>query len=705
MNKARMALRLGGALAVLLVLVSLIACSESTKHDETVSVAIREQGSTYSRSLSIDEDNTESYTTKDSSELYWTYTAKKNDGYFTTGQTDETWISTDEDGNAALDLPSTLPGKFSVGAWVFTFNAYTSADLETDDDEDGYPDSLFYSGSATTVQLSSGGDNTVSVNVQLQEAVGDTGYLNIHDLVLKEDADDNESVSFTSSFSVWVQLDSDDAEQIATYTTSDEGSSWTLYGVDIMGLVDEDEETSYTATLDVGYHAVTVYTVTSDDEINGYSSEENILIQANLTTVLTGSVDALTEEVSISSDINVSYGSVTVSSATELAEALADSQISTVVLTESVTLESCLEVENDTVIELGSYTITSSADVFSVAAGASLTVTADSSGAVSTTGSNTTVFSLADSDDSGTASLTINGGTYSSGDVVVYASASADITITDGTFSGTDIAVCAYNSGTLNISGGTFEGDLAIDLNAGSATATPRSNNLTVNITGGTFTGSSMALNVSGYLSASDNITINITDGTFIGEVYIAGYTTTTISGGTFTDSSTSTDASYGMQPLHIRSGKITITGGSFINNHPLSYATWDYFYTASGSMEHYRDIVIEASNASSFGALDSVTLTSGITTGNSGILYAINPGYTGSTPSSSIDSSLSVTQHSSTDLLYYIPFYYLSSSYAYFTSLSGAQTALSAMSSSYFYNQSIYAYDSGSGNWSVYSE
>ena len=703
MNKARMALRLGGALAVLLVLVSLLACSESTKHDETVSVAIIEQGSTYSRSLSIDEDNTESYTTKDSSELYWTYTAKKNDGYFTTGQTDETWISTttstDEEGNEATTvksgLPSTLPGKFSVGAWVFTFNAYTTADRETDDDEDGYPDSLFYSGSATTVQLSSGGDNTVSVNVQLQEAVGDTGYLNIHDLVLKEDADDDESVSFTSSFSVWVQLDSDDAAQIATYTTSDDGSTWTLYGVDIMGLVDEDEETSYTATLDVGYHAVTVYTVTSDDEINGYSSEENILVQANLTTVLTGSVDALTEEVSISSDINVSYGSVTVSSATELAEALADSQISTVVLTDSVTLTSYLTVMTDSTIDLNGNTITQSSSsthgvvVYSDDVTLVLTDSSeDGNGSIDV--DYYPVYVVGDNAD-----ITIEGGTYSSDYIAVYIQGDNEtITINDGTFSGP--SCIAYSSSTspdfdLTINGGTFTSTSTAAINLGT-------NNLesaSITITGGTFSGGYYSINVNGNLTSSNNVTIDISGGEFKNEIFLAGYATTSITGGTFTGTDN-------MQALHVKSGSISITGGTF--NHAdygtESYAAtdWDYFMTGSGSMNHDEAIVIEANSNCS--ALTSVTLGNGFTA-NSGVLYVIDPDYD-TTTKGTVTESISndrtdVQQYTIEQLIYKRAVSGVGT--AYFTSLESAQGFTSF---DYGTPGDLYVYNNG---WSVYSE
>lgn len=99
MKKARMTLR-RGALAVLLVLVSLIVCAESSKspaddtsetaaiYSATVEVRVgdvnADNGGATSRSL---EASNPEYTTVKSSALYWTYTAVKDDGYSTTGQT------------------------------------------------------------------------------------------------------------------------------------------------------------------------------------------------------------------------------------------------------------------------------------------------------------------------------------------------------------------------------------------------------------------------------------------------------------------------------------------------------------------------------------------------------------------------------------------------------------------------------------------
>ena len=680
---------------------------------ETVEVFIsrNSSGSLSSRSLTA---TNESY--KGVNELYWYYTAVKQDSYFSTGQSEfdndgnpvATPLYTDDDGNAQLGLPTDAFGTFSVGTWLFQFYAYEvstesidGADTVTIDETTYYIGNLYYSGESydsesyyTTLTTES---NTVSVSVEYVGAESGTGCIVVYGITIKDTSEENEISSLTGSdttYAVVTLLDSDGNtvseitdSGIAVMSTTEEDGLYLYYTT-----TDDDGEEVTSTDIPVGYYGVTVtFYVNGNESATG--TAEDVLVQAGHTTTVTGDTLEVTVDAEIG-DTNITYYTVSVSTADELIDALALDG-ATVVLTESVTLDSYLSVTTDSTIDLNGYTITQSSSsthgvvVYSDDVTLVLTDSSeDGSGSIDV--DYYPVYVVGDNAD-----ITIEGGTYSSDYIAVYIQGDNEtITINDGTFSGP--SCIAYSSSTspdfdLTINGGTFTSTSSAAINLGT-------NNLesaTITITGGTFSGGYYSINVNGNLTSSNNVTIDISGGEFNNEAFLAGYATTTITGGTFTGTDN-------MQALHVKSGSISITGGTF--NHAdygtESYAAtdWDYFMTGSGSMNHDEAIVIEANSNCS--ALTSVTLGNGFTA-NSGVLYVIDPDYDTSTKGTITESISSdrtdVQQYTITDLIYKRAVSGVGT--AYFTSLTNAQ---SFTSFDYGTPGDLYVYNNG---WSVYSE
>ena len=165
-----------------------------------------------------------------------------------------------------------------------------------------------------------------------------------------------------------------------------------------------------------------------------------------------------------------------------------------------------------------------------------------------------------------------------------------------------------------------------------------------ITISGGTITGSSFALTVNGLVTSETPVTLTVTDGEFNGLVYLAGYCTTNISGGTFTSDNG--------QALHMKSGSLSVTGGTFKGTQPSDGYIYEYIYAGGGSYVQYGDIVIEAS--SGYPLLSAAVAGSGVSLQSGdyyGIHYYLDPEYADTTPELSIDESLNYTAHTS---LYY---------------------------------------------------
>ena len=531
MIKSSSALRLGGALAIALaVFLVLSACAESSKTpdetvDYTVEVRLTKQDVLATKSLTVTNDNYDlSYTT---SALYWTYTAVKKDGYFTTGQTSsETWLdttaSTDEEGNETTEvksgIPSSLPGKFSVGDWSFTFNAYTSADMSTDDDNDGTPDSLYYQGVETGVSFSSGSDNTVSVQVQLYQAIGETGTLVLKNITLPSTFAESHAVTVTATSSEGTETVSDtmiytyDSDS-ADYTVSSSSEDEDAVVYDIEG------DTGCELSLAIGNYTVTidVYTYSSDGSLSKYVSIEtsDVLIRPNLDTTIEGDLDVsdITYNVSTTEALAslLSVDGATVQLASDIA--LSSSELSSGAYLTSGATTLTIDLNGYTLSATtgsGSFKITSGSDV--TIKGGTLSVSRASS---SGTYANSTLISLYDG-----ASLTLDSVSISAPCCIIAPTTNNTVTIKDSTLyssgayalstvtsSSSNDTIYIYNS-TLTADGGYTEetkvddGGTAVMINVSSATFT---------IEGSTLTGSRQALVVrSGTASVKDSTLVSL---------------------------------------------------------------------------------------------------------------------------------------------------------------------------------------------------
>ena len=678
----------------MLLMILAVSCSEDARggedaaiSSETVEVRLTKQDDEPAiKSLTATSG---SYSTATSDELYWTYTAVKDDSYFTTGQVKE---ETDlNDGNPGL--PDSLPGTYSLGKWIFTFNAYTSAEMSDD--------YLFYQGTATSVTLSSGGENTVSVTVELYEAVKDAdedgntyGTLVVYGITFTNQDGETQTLS---DITLWYSIDegelTEDSDQAMLASSADDGLTF-------------DE-------LEPGYHTFYAYVTDTSGNVLASGSASD-LVKPNLTTTITGDIEEAedaTTSVTLGS-LSVSYGSISVSSATGLTAALADSEVSTVTLESDISLTGYLSVTGDTTIDLGGNTLTTSSYGLVVKNGGSLTI---EDGTVSSyyyplylqSGGSLTVESgtysssagyaaivcngTASSSDPAETIITINGGTFSSSanPTIFNYKGDTSITITGGEFSSNSYPVI-YNSDDLElvIEGGTFtssyaaisnySGDLDLTITDGTFTApygiliSDGTDTASIDIDGGTFTSSAFTLYVNGAISDETDIEIDISDGTFNGEIYLAGCTDTSISGGTFYCED--------MQAVHLRSGKIAISGGTFKTGLSSSDFDYEYMYYGSGSFSIPGDVVIEASN-SGYGAITSVSITGG-TFENLGIGYYVNPDYSEDDPTITVaeayttsTDSTSAVYHEHTSFQYRKEVTYSSYTfYAYFNSEDDAE-------------------------------
>ena len=428
-----------------------------------------------------------------SSGLYWTYTAVKKDGYFTTGQvTEETFVYPDDNGGAKKGLPSALPGKFSVGDWLFSFYAYTpvtdddeneSVPWEYDEETETYTfssDYLYYTtvtDNAETVSLSSS-SNTVKVNVQLYEAVKNTDENGVNYGTLSITID---TLGLSESFSVTVQAGSNEAETAATYTYSD--GSWTVEGTDLMGLT--GDAACYSTSLASGYYSVMV-TATTTSGAEYSATEDDVLIKPNLTTTLTGSLSAANDAALYAA--LVSGGSVTLTK---------DFSLSSSYLPSGTYITSASELT----IDLNGYTLsaTTASGSFKIPASSSVTI---KGGTLSVTrGGSTNAASLLILVGNN-ASLTLDSVTISADNgSIIVPSASSTVTIKDSTLytkgayvlsteanTSSNDSIYIYNS-TLTAeaghSGNADDGGTAVMINVASTALT---------IEGSTLTGSRQAL-------------------------------------------------------------------------------------------------------------------------------------------------------------------------------------------------------------------
>ena len=565
----------------------------------------------------------------------------KADGYFTTGQSSfddngnpiEAYLNTDTDGNAETGLPSSLPGKFSVGDWVFTFNAYTSDDMTTDDDGDGVPDSLYYQGTGTSVTLSSGGENIVSVTV---ESVGE-GTLVVKGATVGFSTDDYayyvllgdvDTPDFSGETS-YSQSEIDEGVTISDalspgyYTVNlyIQGGSYvwknTLENVPIRanlttvvsGEFEEEDDSLVTAYISsVGL--VTLYsgslgTLTVTEPIDDDTASAAYSLDGYTVTESDGTITAVAEDdestaytIVLDSDVLTYSVSAEVSDADALAAALAVDG-ATVTLTSSITLSSSLSVTSDTTIDLNGNELTLDSSTYLTASGnASLTLEGGDSGKLSASTSG--AIRLKDG-----ASLTIDGGTYTSTkNYLIYANAdSADstaaISVSNASLSSDGYyTICAVNGNT----------DITIDnstVTAGSYAAVCNQSGETMTLTLKDSTITSTSTTGYGMYNASGNMSITLDNTTVTSTkqaIYsVSGETALSISDGSSVTSTSSSAVSSTGSKLTVEMSGGTVSGGTYgINSGAATTAI-----SVSGGTISGTDYGISISNGCTSGTVE----------------------------------------------------------------------------------------------------
>ncbi|MCD7823759.1 MAG: hypothetical protein LUG86_07085 [Oscillospiraceae bacterium] len=240
---------------------------------------------------------------------------------------------------------------------------------------------------------------------------------------------------------------------------------------------------------------------------------------------------------------------------------------STVTLTSNVTLTGTLNIYNSITLALGDYTITSSASEKAVYTTNTLVITAGNGGITATAGT-----AITNQKGSGSGSLTINGGTYTSSTANAIYNNGGTVTINSGSVTTTgstayDAILCS-SSATVTVNGGTINGTRYGIYSTGSVVITNGTVSGTtagVCLEGGTATISGGSISGAEGLKATSSVTsISITEGTFTGTTHGAyvACDNVTVSGGTF--SATADWSSYPVG-FYLGSGtSVTFSGGTF---------------------------------------------------------------------------------------------------------------------------------------------
>ncbi len=283
-------LRLIASSLVLLVLSLFVSCrGEIISGEEADGVAyIRFQESRTRDSLSI------TYETEDYDNLYWFYTAEKEDGHGTEGETEsETPYNTSgSEILPGLELESGTIGPFSQGIWTFQVFAYKCPAV-TDKGNVTYPydkdkEEKIYVSDPVTVSLFAG--TTKSISVTVTGVDGAEGVLALEDLYF------NSSETIASAEMILTRTGSNNAD------TADNEASTEVENVPELTLTGPGTGgTGYTVafgstdpfSLSSGNYTCVVKGYKKDESTASFTSKAVVFaIYPGLTTTLTGPLTA-----------------------------------------------------------------------------------------------------------------------------------------------------------------------------------------------------------------------------------------------------------------------------------------------------------------------------------------------------------------------------------------------------------------------------
>lgn len=206
---------------------------------------------------------------KSVSDLYWSYSATKKDGNFTSGQTDGFVAVKD---GAGLD--ATIEG-LAKGDWQFTLRAFTSAEDRTA----GEP--VIYEGSSDVINLTNANTiNTVDIATEYMNPSGSGNAPFTIKTVIKQTATTDESLYSVSKVTVQYDGQSEPVElKAGTPSTVGEFGS------------EQTTTTEWSDTVEDipnGLRTFTYKVYVSDDEVTDAGAEATAVVMTNLNTAITG---------------------------------------------------------------------------------------------------------------------------------------------------------------------------------------------------------------------------------------------------------------------------------------------------------------------------------------------------------------------------------------------------------------------------------
>ena len=271
--------RLAFAVSLMALIVALfVSCSADntvpeTKGEELAYVVF---GNESSRGFTTE------YNIKAYNQLYWYYSAKKDDQYGFSGVTDFKSVRTD----GAMGLSTEKIGPFSQGSWIFTLYAYTSPKSSKPSDTDS---TLVYQGSSS-VTLKGGETKSIPVSVEIMGSTGTIAFKENNEAWFawyNNNGSDGKPV-ITMSFVGTKPANS----FIGTVTPKDKASDGKYY---LEGDVSVTINGNSTSDIPADFYNVIVRAYIPGDESNSSylplaSSAFNLRVYGNTKTYITGNI-------------------------------------------------------------------------------------------------------------------------------------------------------------------------------------------------------------------------------------------------------------------------------------------------------------------------------------------------------------------------------------------------------------------------------
>lgn len=268
------------ATVLLLALVALLmtSCSESSQNDETVGITLSLPAS--SRDLTY---TTETYDTISTDDYYWTYKAVKDDKLFKTGETEETFLQTDESGVPQKGLPTESFGAFSLGQWKFYFNAYTTSNDVTSETTISDLTCAFKAVESSNTLTKTQTSVTVTVSKYIDDSA--VGTVILKDIYFKTNVSDTDAIEGYDTDTLYVYISTESGKGPEEIDSS--GS--TFVNDSNKAMLPSGSGFTASENVPVGINYVTVYYNTESYGVLA-KAEIAVYVREGKTTTITGTI-------------------------------------------------------------------------------------------------------------------------------------------------------------------------------------------------------------------------------------------------------------------------------------------------------------------------------------------------------------------------------------------------------------------------------